>query len=536
MNESKLKNNIKKFGISLSYIIIFILTLFISISFFKTNCYYLDDDMSIFYGYNLEPYHGVFPIVLINRFFGFTLPHLLHIHPQNFLIGAGSIILATLFSLVALSISSISFNKKKYNILYPFVFLLVFGFIYKQIFTISICEFLIREGFYRFLFPFIFYSLLLIKIMDLFTKSALPSKKDITILSFYSFLLACMGEVFAFTSFFTLISVIAVISLSLSNSELNLSKKERIKKLATLFFPILFSLLGTIILVSNQGFLNHVNIKITGYDVSEHWFDFLSIKYFLIDFIKYVFLFHRKVICALVLITILFYKYLNFENKRLLILADIVMSSILAFNIALYVMGSTQYFGGFWVRHPDMILLILIFTIIVLMFMIRILINLLEGLSDKNLKNNVLIFVFIFLLMQNLTYLKYNNDSYTRIALPLKKMREAVYVRDKLMLFYTYKNQKVILPYYVYYINLWNIYNQVPYENYEKNARVEECYYEGYFNDVYGLKKIEYGFDEDNIALKKFKEAGGSLTNDEIKASDFQKLLDKDFVLNIQKK
>lgn len=161
-------------------------------------------------------------------------------------------------------------------------------------------------------------------------------------------------------------------------------------------------------------------------------------------------------------------------------------------------------------------------------------------------------------------------DNYRFLKEEASAAKKQMYMSEKMYLFYTYKKEMALLPlsslkHYIastFYLNNYYpeddeeiIYTdeyrnidilEIPnFEDRELYAKSEETakstvFKNTWFRTVYTRKiynilkenSVYYMFADDDVALKKFYQNGGTFTVEELQKLDFTKLMDKNFVLN----
>ena len=399
-------------------------------------------------------------------------------------------------------------------------FFLLFAFYYKTQFV----DFIIYTGFFRFVLP----SLLLF--ISLFFMYILYFGVRVN-----SFFLLILGYICAFSS-----EVVAGILLSFSLLLLLFrfieAYKNKFQNVSVLPFISFFSglIIGTLRLITTVGFSEHFFPKLGEMHISlplifQNIPDFLYVMFssMIIDYYYF----------WIIVLIFVIYNKLNKHNKAN-IFSFSVLFGVFVFACSLIIMGKTNYEGEFWIVHNDIHAIFIPCFIFIIMVLSSELIT--KNFSKAVFKYSLIaLFIFSGLLF-------YFSASF--LYQKLSVIKDYTYLRDKMVLFYTFKGQKPILPISVFIYNIYfpdlppfnsDLVDEAtapelssPYD-YSLGVLMMKLYY---YPLSYGVNVFrEYDeplFLNHNQALELFKSYGGSYDEILDKSYKFSDLNNTRFIMN----
>ncbi len=444
----------------------------------------------------------------------YVIPYKLGIHFQTWALTMGSVLKA--ISLTAIFIILYKtldvFNLKlRYLASFSAIFLL-FLFYSKNIYI----DFLINSGFFRFVIP----SSLMLILFYLFYKTFSDLKINLIFLSLLSFITAYSSE-------------IAAVILILFSSFIILYKfylKHSFKSCIPFFIGFVSLFIGFFILISSHGFLMHLKTKLDILSPLSSIFFYLPeyipvfFKAIFIDY--YIF---WIIVIFLLIINVKLNAHIN------IVFSSMIFLSILILSFSLILLGKTHYSQGFWINHADLytVFFSLAFYAGFILF-IPIL-----NFFDKNYFFHVLFSVFFIII----SILFYN----TSLSLHerIRTLEDYAYLRDKMILFYAYRNETPIVSIFTHLVNVYFYLTPVSDLNPDSYLKELGVYpddrkvgYLAMFGHYYPICYDQHISDVIVLphykAMEEFVLRGG--TYDEIisRKYSFENLKDKNFVLNIK--
>ena len=449
----------------------------------------------------------------------YYIPHKLNINIQDWALTFGTYIKATIitsFSLIYLKIMQLKNIKNK--IAFPCALLFVFLHIILLKKTWFI-DFIIYEGFFRFTIP----SLLLLIFLYQFYKFILQKSNNINFLSILGIITASSSEICAIIS---IISIFLYEIYAIFSNDTNKQKNYSITQI------LLSLIIGFIILINSDGFQGHFQDKLNNININPN----INLGIFY-EFAK---LFFKKIILDYSIVHISFLTMFLFvlkssKSKLEKFFPISIIISIFTFSFSLIFLGETSYSGNYWLVHKDF------HTIFISLFLFCLAILLSIVLSAKNNKLNTkkiicyLITIGILLLpplYSSISFIKKSNNN----------IKQHSYIRDKIRLFYLYKNQVPIMPYFSSFEAFFSliknhniafgdniiIKKEIPTLHYE---RLEKHYFKTTYNVEIKPYTEEIKIVTDKQALYFFKENGGTIDEIYLKKYKFSDLKNWKFVL-----
>jgi hypothetical protein len=479
-----LKNN-KILNIFIVGIIVFFV-----INFSKYYVIENDDTYAIFYekGCNffecvfLRAYKGKLLSNLIIKLTGGTIPFLLGIHPVIWIQTGGAFIKGIFYALFSFCIAKGMFFYKKINVFYPLTalicYLLVQNYLYGRYQNELYCSF------YSFTFNMIFYFIF----WQIFLKKYTENKPANFLFYIFSFFLGMTSEQNAVAS---LISLFLILIIELIKN----------KKLNTFVFKVfILSFLGFVFYLSNPIFIFDIKTKLTAGALNSSKLQLNEIyeglkSVFLSDFTLYILL-----IVILFVIASKIYREEQ-ERKYLLTILSMFIGGLIFYF--LLILPKHEIENYLYIVHFDVILNIKILFLCIILLEI----GLLFKNISFNLKNNIIIFsVLFFILIAELS-----------VILILNPKNDVIYYQNRYL-------AERILAYYTYQNKIPVVFSKLGY------------YADGYY--IRGLYQTDFSIndriikDDLNEVYKIYlKDGGCPILEEEIKRADFQKLLNKKFIL-----
>ena len=241
----------------------------------------------------------------------------------------------------------------------------------------------------------------------------------------------------------------------------------------------------------------------------------------------------------------------NKENSgksiRVVVFALALVVGAAFFNGALLMSGETYYVGQvFWTYHPDLQLLTRMIFFSAVLILAGYIFTLQS--SQKEIKTKrVLLILTIFLACTQISFYK-NEYKY------IMGQRTQWYQTEKIYRFYSLQGKEAILPASISKEGTPFWHNQLGFElrlarksGYPGVGYVDANYPIVYYKDINYAESttyptgipfpkpkeyVSYILTNSNIALQLFNDAGGEITEEELKKPVFDRLFDEDFVLN----
>lgn len=516
-----LKNNYNFMAILIA---IFILTCFLfwfAIPILSNLCIYDVDDLNSTYdSYPLwREENGRYIANIISRFFLVHIPNLFGIHLQNAVNSIGMVIyifiLSSLFSVVSLFYFSNNKTPITFSFLWLFTGLVFFDYAAKSIFYSTIASFqygYVLASVFSILFLYFVYKYISEYIEN--NQEIEYSRKKIIFLSIFAFCAGNSTQIAAYSNFIILI-LLGILFLVKNNFDIQRTKKELFNK--NTITILLSYLAGFMCMVACPGFWIEVSWRHTS-SLQQIYMDFIP---FVNEFFHIVIIQHLcfyKIIFILVIALII----KDICNKKTIkecifntCLKLLPIVGVLTYYFTLILGGQTfpSFDKHFWLIEPfyEFYLLMIFCTVICLLI----------GELMKNNKHyyNFIILVFVYIIISslyitNIDHILNKREIFIR---DFAKIRQDVYLCEKILMTEVYKDKKIILP--ETYNKKYNMYSSEPLSRYLPKA--------------YGIE-LEKDVDtlNDKETMEYFYSIGGTITEEEKNKTDFQKLFDKNFVLN----
>lgn len=458
-------------------------------------------------------------VVNFQYFLLYFLPVKLNVNLQYWAQTVGvsfiSITLSSLIFCYYLFISSDS--KKPENLFLSFSSCSLLILLFKEFHFV---DFFLYSGFFRFVFPGVLLILSLYYLYKLF----LCRKVNGLILFGLSFITCSSSELV--TGIFVL-SVLYYLFYKISIF-IYLKKKIKIKYCMPFFFLFTGCISGTLYFLSQESFLLHfsgkANLSSFGFASFFSLFpDFISQYYkrFISDFYWLYFIFIYEIVA--------FRKKelpKNIQYSLLLILSMLTLFASFIFY------GKNSYTSDFWFVHDDIYFVFIPVFVLVMLLILKTLLS--QIVTTKN-KYCFVISVLLFLVIIP------SINGVLELKSKIHLINKYGYIRDKIRLFYHYRNETPEAS-----VHLLSKMQFIGYS--QKFAPIDEGEYmqdfyhaldSYYYPSSYGVYIKEPVRDVNIIEhyelLKKFKENGGTIDEVYKNKYDFRNLSNRNFVLNVKK-
>lgn len=304
-------------------------------------------------------------------------------------------------------------------------FMLFFAYMYR----IQFIELILYTAFFRFVIP----SVLMVIFIYYLYKLLINEKVNIYALCALAILAASSSEV---------IGIITITTCAFLSVYAFCTKQEYSKKIVIL---ISFLLVGLLLLVHTPGFQDHFHLK---YNEPQKNILFALAGYlvpFTKAYIKQLFIYNKELFIILSLL--FFFPTNNEKYKAEKPLAVCLIASCLLFCYALIGLGNTLNDSNFWINHPD------IYSIIYILFL-TVFIILSRNLADFYNKTDKLKIISVFLVLLFLPSFCLQTKHLCSL---ISNIKDATYLRDKMVLYYLQTQEDVLLPYAVYRDNIYEL-------------------------------------------------------------------------------
>ncbi len=452
----------------------------------------------------LKTFHyGSYVMWIMNTIL-YVIPHKLNINIQDWCLIAGSIFKSGIITSIFIYIYKFT-RKNNISIINSLFIVSILYMLYFLFFSkIYLADFTVYEGFFRFIVPsflmevFLFYFYCLQK----------NEKINMPALMIFSIFAAAASEVSAII----LISVVFlnIIFHSIKGFKSNLIDKNK----KFMYYILLMLIIGFALLILSEGFQAHISEK-----TLQPNFNLNSIIEFCITFLNMVIL---NYIAVYIIIAIFYIR--NKSNEHFPI--TILLGNFL-FYLSLFFAGKTSYNNYFWLDHNDLYSFLIMSLVVSLSCCIK----------NINFKLYLLFIAIIFIPFFNSCIL---------LKSTLLNIKDFSYARDKIRMFYYYKNLPPIMPefaksrMFLSVITRERMYieDKHPIKN---NFSDEEEYRINLLMNIYyypGIYKTEYKSPNNIIwtirdsALWEYKQLGGTLNEVKTGKYKFSDLMNEKFVVN----
>lgn len=464
------------------------------------------------------PDHGEYLTAFLSEFFVLKLPELLHIHPQNFVDPYGVLIRSIIFVFGCYVLASFVFVENCKKTFMPFFIVFAFYLILYS-FHYEYRAFYLYAAFFRFYFPFVL-SMLFWFIIYKNSLNDNKTDKKFPISIIIAFLAGYSSE---FVSLFSSAALLIIGFIKLLNKEIKYNKN---------FFLSFSFIAGNILVVIQSYYIFYSNCYIQGQNV--------SLKLFFNEYWNFVIVQH---FVPLLIIIALFFilKVMNKTDKSISI-------PLIGLTLSPYIVMFLFIFCGFyhydnshsWLFHGHFHQVIEDILFCIQFFMIG---KVFSSLSEnQNNKKNISI-ILLLIISFEICYCFDGFSKYCTYSKTSHKEDDKIntYITDKMFLFYILKNKPIILG-NKFVHNTIGIVNPDIYSPDISETDVKNSRWFGYIGLIYpnvaDLSKYNKSnkiyFKSEDDAKKEFYNNGGVFVDDEITELDFNKLNDKNFILNIK--
>ena len=488
------------------------------------------------------PVHGRFLCGFLTHLIGIV--PVLNIHPMFYINTISPVIIGLIYGGICYFMAdSVNIFKKEKYLFTPFVFLLCF----LLLFLLNLIEIYSHTQFFGYSICLIFLFYGYSQIFKFFTSQKKPENSTKTLcLNTFAAIFIGQSSYMENISFLIVLLLVGLWFLVKFGREASWSFSEIISKFSAggkaIYVPISAFLLSIFYTYLNI----FVGLKFQNYQdvVSSSEFFQNSISGFgtfikayqiyLLDLLPYL------GVIAFFLILAFFFTKDKKEYIRFCFIDIATVFSLLFFFFSLWILGTTYYNEGCWLRHIGMTLLLKTSLIYLAVCTFGFFIHILP---TKDWLKNVIVIVLTTVLLFVLPTTKENrihfNYKFTEIPEEGKEIRKSFYIVEKMSLTYYFNGKRIYLPesclknfpkeYILTDLDDKQVFLSDDYNNKlqtNKQYQNEELHLEKiYFKNVYGIYSLlKVTFVPDEIAYEKFKEAGGTITNDEIEKNDFMYL------------
>ncbi len=477
-----------------------------------------------FLGKTASLHGGLYIGFFLCKFLSFGLPHLLNMHPADFMCFWHGIIKCLFAIIILLLIPKFITIYFKSKLVYAAVLVSLsvstFYFATKDGMAVFCCNY----NYYRYFFSLIFLCIFLYFIC----KNSLGNYKISGLhLGGVSLCAVCIGQSSEICSFS---SVIFCLLIALYNCSVNKSLKLNLNK--NFYIPAAFLFLSTILFMASPGFLgvcfeerglSHISFS------SSLVNDFLHLLYrvYFVNLLPLWIIYISLLVCCLLIAA-------RKNELKKIIIPVIIQISLLSVIILLFLCGKT-YNNEFYIVHGNIIFLYSMISLLpVLILMGYLFLNIYEKINKKIIRESVILLYAFLLIFPVCKFLipKICTDA------DLYSKRE-FYMSEKMLRFY-YLNNKIPVISYEFGSNN-NPDGLLGPGELDRNKESKKLYKHNtltlYYARIYKYEKAEeIGFRLSDNALAEFEQSGGTFSAEELENPRFYKLYDDNFVLGSAEK
>lgn len=519
------------------------------ITYLSRYCTFYGDDMthslyqnSMFESLNPFNFHSAFGLhgggyicFFLTNFFNYNLPHLLNIHPADFMSIPNGIIKGLLTCIIFTLITSFGFifRNSKYSLCLIFTVISMY-FIYSVTKTNSyIIGF--NHSFYRYIFPLLFFGYFWYFIYKcIITPNSILKPDDSSPTKIYrslklftavlsGFIIGTSCEIIfsvsALTSIFIILYNICFSALQKFTGKSNL-KKYKYNLDYNFYIPVCSLFISVFLFTTSPGFKKialergSAQIHITLEELKEFSGIFIQ-QYISNEIISWI------IFCILLIISISL--TLKKHSVKKILFPVFLQLAVLLTIFSLILCGKTYYEPGkFWLIHPNITVLyriLILYGILILYSITEKYFALLKPLQKtKSGLSIILLFsaVFFIPMINNSIKTSYWYNDYGILS----KTKKTNYITEKIFRFYYLQNKTPYLP-----IELSQI--EMPFREYfiwnrdciktNDNCCTRSILTTEYLPKMYSDKRtINYKYCFSENAIEKFYQDGGSFTNTEL--------------------
>lgn len=392
---------------------------------------YIVSDFNFYHGRIISELIGVSIIKLI--------PNMLHINVQDFAIISENIAKIVLYSLAPLFLTNyVLIMKVNENILWGPIYLFIFSFLYVLPHSSAggSLMFSTLMFFCCYILPLPFFVLLVSKVYDYYVFNIELTKKDCVLLVLLSIFVMQANEMVGCITFVIILCI--YFEHVIKNIKLEKNNKKSFK-----LFPVLVSMIvANIIVYSSKGFKMMFRDYYDSHHVIFSLDNFVNYAKICVD--KIIFENWYIVIPLLIALAIV----ASLKNKEKYNIFKFIIYSflgIIILSLALYCMGpkchyavgNEENYAPYWVLYAPVAIVVQVCLFEFVLFLIVYLFN----------KNKKILSIFLsVLLFSSCVYFMFDYKDLVNQKVYSEGQRQRQYLIDKMMVFYSKKNQIAILP------------------------------------------------------------------------------------------
>lgn len=517
----------------------------------SNNCFWGDDfEFSIYsvnehtfdclVGWSRLDHGGYYLGSFLCKFFCFKLPLLLGLHPSDFLIHL-SILNGIFFVVVSSLVAKFATFHRKSKLLFltAFIFFLLYS-----IFQAISCDVIkINYAFYRYCFSLIFYCtfwyFIYKHLLYKYEKKHDAALWAVCLCGFVvgtSIEIAFISSVIFACLIFMYDRIICHYLKTSDNKDFLKSFKFNLDK--NFYYPVLYLFIGVLLFTTTQGFISVAQSRGIG---NTNIFDLNLFKEFFTAFFNIYVLdiwYYWLILIAIGILSLVFAIKRN-EIKKV-IFPLFMEISIITVILSLLLCGKTFLIDNersLFLYHINVIFLFkMLFLIPIFIFTGYVFKNIAYYIKQLKIKNfikktliNLPVFILIICLIHAYSFhIQYYINSENQL---LNINRKVYYIAEKILRFNYLQNKVPEIPTEVCKIHPYFI--DYDFDNTDVLTENKLSYV--YYARLYKYEKAkEIGYKYSDDALKKFYDAGGAFSKEELKNIKFSRLSDEDFVLNKQ--
>ena len=520
-----------------------ILIIWLTVQFTSNNGFYSDDaaysyrftlkESLIYIGSSLGEHSCGYLGWFLDLLFSFFLPLKLSIHPSDFIGIPHSVIKGIFLTINIFIMAKFAISHYKSKSFYILNILFVFWYLIYTSYLVKSGIFDINYAYYRYCFSLIFYGAFWYYIYQNVIKKRKINYFYLMCISVCGFITGTSSEICIFSSLFFIgilfLHNLFVKLIFFKNNNWQSKLKFNLDK--NFYIPAIFLYYAAYLFTNNGEYKFVANERKTIFD---------SLGYFCNEFTAFLkdyfnlYIQNNWLYYILFILLILGCFYFAKKRNRLqvIIFNLYFLISANAVIISLITCGRTFYDGiSFWLVHGNILFIYRIIIILPFLSLLSYFLSNIKGKYKKIILNSICSFILLLFVIFKFPA-AYNQLTYQNEFIS-NEYKVKAYIIEKIMLNYMLKNEIPIIP------NENKINNGLIdvlqyYDRYNENCYSSEIL-RPYFFSIYNLDykdSIEICAADD--AIEKFYERGGTFYDGELQNIKFQRLLDKDFILNNQ--
>jgi len=466
------------------------------------------------------PDHGEYLTSFLANSIVLYIPKLLNIHPQNLVDPYGVLIRCVISVFGCYLMACFVFFNNKNKALMPFFIIYAFYLTF-AVFSYEYRILYIYTAFFRFHFPvimgFIFWIILYKN------KNSIYQIHDKI---FFWQVIICFlaGYSSEFVCLFSLIPLSIITIFKCIKKDIKIINKNTILSLAFIF--------GSLLVIAQSYFLMYSSSYLRNPSI--------PINIFLNEYFNFVIIAHFIPLCGTFILLFILNKIKRMEIRKVIYILSFVVSPYIIMFLLIFCGCYNYDFSHSWLIHGHFHHIFDIVLYTVQFFLIGNIINYSKE-TEHNKKRTFALFLVILIILFNIGYnyegfYKYCVDGRTHHK-SNEKMK--TYITDKMYLYYILKNKPIILDDKFVHDVVGIVHPEV-YSPDIKEANVEDSQWFKYIGFIYpnvvDLSKYDKNnkiyFIPEEKAMKEFFKNGGSFEEGEIEKADFNRLYNKNFILN----